>query len=306
MNFCKKEFVISFLCASPWSFCYKNGFAKPFLYCKYCNFSEMLYKEKLRRNNRHFDKLSAGTFMRLATVLKNVGLTEIEARIYLGLLELGEANLKDISDKISVPRTSIYAPIKILLEKGIVEFYERRGRKYYLASSPERVLELHKTNIHALEERLEDFKEFTGVTNAKPKIRFFEGREGVKLVLNEILEEKRFFSATTSIENMNKVASDYFENFIEERIKRNLKVRLLTNRSAESQSMKNSDDVALRETRFVPQGYRFDTANYIFGDKVAILSIKKEPVTALLIEDREIAETQRMYFDLIWKMASSV
>lgn len=244
--------------------------------------------------------------MNLKTILKNIGLSENDAKIYLALLELGEANLKELADKSGIPRTSLYTPVGKLTERGIIEFYKRGGRRYYLASAPEKVLRIYESSLAALEENLESFRELRGETRKRPQIRFFEGREGIRLVLNEILEEKRPLLAITCIEDMQKVAWDYFENFIQKRVKQNLPVKLLTNRSREAETFKDADAKELRETRFVPREYRFDTANYIFGDKVALFSLKQEPVIAVLIEDKSIAETQRMYFDLIWKMASSV
>lgn len=242
------------------------------------------------------------TYMKLDIVLKNIGLSKSEAKIYLSLLELGEANLKEIADKAGIPRTSLYTPVRNLTEKGIVEFYKKKGRRYYLASPPEKVLRLYETSLHVFEDNMGGFRKVMGGVDKKPQVRFFEGKEGIKLILNEILEEKRPFLAITCIEDMEKIAHDYFEDFIERRIKQNLKVKLLTNRSRDSQIFKDTDAKELRETRFVPREYRFDTANYIFGDKVAILSLKREPVFALFIEDEAIAGTHRMYFDLIWDM----
>ena len=84
-----------------------------------------------------------------------------------------------------------------------------------------------------------------------------------------------------------------------------MRIKLLANRSSDSEDLKRSDIKELRQTRFVPNEYSFDTANYIFGDKIAILSLKQEPFVAVLIDDKAIAKTNKMYFDLIWKMASS-
>lgn len=234
-----------------------------------------------------------------------MGLESSEAKVYLGLLELGEANLKELSDKTGIPRTSLYTPVKNLIERGIIEFYRRRGRKYYLASPPEKVLRLHGASLTVFEENLGEFRKITGKTSKKPEIRFFEWKEGIKLILNKILEEKRSLLAITCIEDMQKVARDYFEGFIQKRIQQNLRVKLLINRSRESQALKETDVKEVRETRFVPREYRFDTANYIFGNKVALLSLKQEPIVAVLIEDEAIADTHRMYFDLIWKMTGS-
>lgn len=243
--------------------------------------------------------------MRLDTILKNVGFSEREARVYLGLLSLGESNVKKMADKANLPRTSIYTPIKNLLDKGFLAFYKKKGRNYYVAVRPREALKIIEERLGGFKENLLRFEALSVREHINPKIRFFVGKEGIRLVLNLILEEKRPFLAVTCIEDMQNIAQDYFEDFIERRIRQNLQVKLLTNRSPESEALRREDDKSLRETRFVPHEYHFNTANYIFGDNVAILSLQQEPATAILVEDAAVAETHRMYFDLIWKMASS-
>ena len=54
--------------------------------------------------------------------------------------------------------------------------------------------------------------------------------------------------------------------------------------------------------RFLPEGFEFPTATYVYGNKVAILSLEKEPV-GIIIENEDIARTQGMVFELLWKIA---
>ena len=251
----------------------------------------------MRRNNRHF--------MKSTTLLKELGLNEKEAKVYLSLLELDEANLKTIADYSLIPRTSLYTPVKTLLDKGVIEFYKRKNRNYYTAITPKKLLELQKNKTKLLEDNIIYLNAKMVNGTFKPKIKFYEGKESIKVLLNEILNEKQSFLAITCIEDMNEIANDYFNDFIQKRIDQRLTVNLLTNKSETSQKLKSRDDNELRETRFVPQEYKFNTANYIFGNKLAILSLRQKPVIGILIEDKDIAQTHKMYFDLIWKMASS-
>lgn len=99
------------------------------------------------------------------------------------------------------------------------------------------------------------------------------------------------------------IAHSHFKEFIHKRIRQNLKVQLLTNRTEAALRLKATDAQELRETRFVPKEYNFHTAEYIFGGSVAIISLKQNPPTALLIEDPDIARTHIMHFELLWKQA---
>lgn len=243
--------------------------------------------------------------MRPDSILKQIGFNNKEAKIYLSLLELGEANLKQISDLSGIPRTSLYDLMASMLSRGFVDVYKKKNRKIYVAVSPERLLSLSTYNLENFEKNIQAFKELAHSEHRMPKIKFFEGTSGIKIIFKEILKDKKPLLAATSIQDMERIVHESFGNFIKERIEQNLPVKLLTNHSPQSEKLKKKDPEELRQTRFVPRDYSFNTANYIFGNKTAILSLEQKPVIGILIEDSAITKTQRMYFELIWKMAST-
>lgn len=241
--------------------------------------------------------------MQLDILLKQLGLNQKEANVYLALLQLGEAQVNELANNTEIPRTSIYTQINSLINKGAADYYKRKTRTYYVPVSPEKFLNIYKKNIKTFEEHLALFKKLEKIDTQKTAIKFVSGKEGINYIFDTILEEKNPILAISCIENLEQITKNYFEYFIEQRIRQNLPIKLLTNDSGESQRLKTTDAKSIRETRFVPQKYRFDTANYIFGNKVALLSLKQTPIMGVLIDDAPIANTHRMYFDLIWSLA---
>lgn len=41
-------------------------------------------------------------------------------------------------------------------------------------------------------------------------------------------------------------------------------------------------------------------ANYIYEDKIAMLSLEQKEAIGIIIESKEIAETQKSLFNLLW------
>lgn len=240
---------------------------------------------------------------RLQEILEDVGMNRREARVYLAVLQSPEASLATITRKTLIPRMSCYPILQELLQKGFIDPIILKNRRYFIAVPPERILSRIERHASEFKESLSRFEKLRRGASLSPRVRFFEGVEGIRSVFRAILDEKRALLAITSLEDMGEVAEWYFDEFVRRRIKQNLPVRLLTNHTPFSVMTKNKDGKELRQTRFVGAEHAFHTAEYIFGNKVAILSLKQKPPTALIIEDEDIAKTHSLYFELIWKKA---
>lgn len=238
--------------------------------------------------------------MKPQEILSNIGFNKKEAQVYLAALELGGATITDIAQKAGLPRTTSYGIIKILAHKGLVSFNVKKKRKYFFAEDPKRLLSIAQERERVLREAMPDLQSIYNVSEIKPKIKFYEGKEGIKTILEDILKSKKDFLAITSIEDMLKVFNDSFPRFIEERANRKINVKLLTNRAPAALALAEKDKMEFRQTKFVPKEFSFHTAMFIYGDKLAVISVNKKPIIGIVIEDTNIVYTQRMLFEIIW------
>jgi len=239
----------------------------------------------------------------LISVLRDFGFSKKEADIYLAVLELGEAQISDIAKKAKLPRTSCYEIIKTLISRQMISYFVKKRTRLYVAEDPKKIASFFEHRAEVFKEILPRLLAHSGRAGARPIIRFYEGEAGLRTILDEIIDEKRNFDAITSVEDAHALLSGDFDEFIENRKKHFLHVRLLTDRSEQSEALREKDGEELRETRFVPVEYNFKTANWIFGEKVALLSMQKEHSIGIVIADEAIADTFRMYFELLWKGA---
>jgi sugar-specific transcriptional regulator TrmB len=75
----------------------------------------------------------------LITNLEKLGLTENEAKAYVGLVSLREATAREIHELTNVPRAKIYEILKVLAKKGYIEV--RQGSPtYFRAVDPKQVI----------------------------------------------------------------------------------------------------------------------------------------------------------------------
>jgi len=82
-------------------------------------------------------------------ILKEIGLTEYETRIYLSLLEIGPATPSRISEHANVPYSKIYEALNSLEEKGWIEAQSSRPRRYY-PKSPTEALDAVKLRLESM------------------------------------------------------------------------------------------------------------------------------------------------------------
>ena len=127
------------------------------------------------------------------TLQKN-GFSEKEARIYLACLSLGPSSVLEISKKADISRGSCYDVLEEMLEKGMVSKLHETKHLIFTAIDPDSLLKRSEGNLRELELALPELK---GLFHdyAKPKVRYFEGIEGVKRVYMDTL------MATTEILN---------------------------------------------------------------------------------------------------------
>jgi len=94
--------------------------------------------------------------VQLISALKDLGLSEYEAKALVTLVNRGDLSAKEISTYSNIPRTSVYDVMNSLLNKGLVESYDKPIRfkamdyKELINNLTSRV----KKNLDTLEEEL--------------------------------------------------------------------------------------------------------------------------------------------------------
>lgn len=129
--------------------------------------------------------------------MKELGLTDYQARVYLTLLDLGFAKASQIPTLSRVPRTRIYSTMNQLHEKGLVEIIPESPIKYKpvpLSDYLDSVADSYKKTAESIIDKKEDLvEEFSvKITTEAEESGGFEaiyGRRNVRHRLNRMYEE---------------------------------------------------------------------------------------------------------------------
>lgn len=239
--------------------------------------------------------------MHVRTVLQQLGYSPNEVAVYLATLGLGGSTATDIAAKSKLPRTTVNLVLDGLHKKGLVSAYLQHRRKIWAAESPEKLLIRIKENEAALKIVLPELHSLRHEAGVKPTVRTYSGIAEIKQIMNDIIESKHHISAIVSWDDwIALMGRDYMDDFIETRYRRYLKIRLLSPRTKTAAVLRQKDNQELRTTRFLPDDVVIANSNFIYANKVAIISLNKRQPVGILIEDEDIHHTMEVLFESLW------
>ena len=110
----------------------------------------------------------------LLRILRDLGLTEYEARTMYAILRLREATAKEISEYGNVPRTKTYEVLENFVKQGLVTEIEARPRRF-VVEDPKKVLDIlvseQKKRVERLEARVRAIDEILPALAKSPTIK---------------------------------------------------------------------------------------------------------------------------------------
>jgi sugar-specific transcriptional regulator TrmB len=240
--------------------------------------------------------------------LQKLGLNEKEIKVYLGLLEHGAISVRGLAELIDLNRGSTYDTLKRLQEKGLVSYYHHKTKQKYVAEDPEKLVKLTqekedelKATKKELKKLIPELKSLHDKGEDAPVTKFYEGKEGVRFILEDILgslenlkSDKEYFvySATNASDDINNA----YPNFTKDRIRKNIQVKAIALAEGGSTS-------GLDERRWL--GTHNESATYIliYAGKCAFISRdKRDNPVGVIIENKMIYQTQKIIFLQLWEL----
>src|SRR3990167_4339371 len=88
--------------------------------------------------------------MHIKVVLRQLGLNERHAAIYLACLELGSASVQKISEKSGLARSTCEFALKSLVEKGFVTSFKKKNVKNFSPEDPKKLVSLAKERVRTI------------------------------------------------------------------------------------------------------------------------------------------------------------
>lgn len=244
-------------------------------------------------------ELSSFYDMALDKLLKQLGFSTNQAKVYLASLESGVASAAKIAERSGLQRTTTYSVLKELVKESIVGKSEYHGKDRFVAEPPDKLLAMASELQTKVKAALPEFKALYNQSEVKPKIVFYEGDKAIQNIYDDTLREK-------PAEILEWNTNEYFLRFpanhayIAKRMQLNIKAR----RMAGSGSIwhtkhRQYDQSELAETLIIPKDKFWPSVEVnIYGNKVAFMNYAEN--LSIIIESQAIADLMRQVYELSW------
>ena len=235
----------------------------------------------------------------LKNIIKSTGLNEKEAAIYIACLKLGNTSVSDIAGTAQINRVTTYSILEKLLKKGFISRNKRNDTMFFEAIEPNFIYLQQKDQLEQFKQALPEFKKIARHHN-HPMVRYFEGIEGVKAIYAETLSSQTEILSIANSADIRSLWPNYDHEYVEQRVIKKIFLRGIAMDDSIGQAVVNENKRYFRDIRLVPS-HDFNLSNEIniYDNRIAYTSFGQNPM-GTIIEDIDLANTQRYLFEMIW------
>ena len=235
-------------------------------------------------------------------ILKEIGLTDQEATIYLSLLVNGQISAYELAEKAGLYRQVTYDSLKRLTEKGFVSTVTEGKTKLFKATNPKLILEFLNEKTENFQQILPNLIKLTKQSKQPLSVETYKGKNTTRIALRDIINSLKktggevlctAIDETIPLKENQTIIDQYERDMIEYKIKEKVILK------------EGAKGIFKKETskyKRLPKKFFNINPIQIYGDNVQIL-IWGNPDDLIIIRNKAAAESYRKQFELMWSIA---
>ena len=245
-------------------------------------------------------------------ILRKIGLTEGEIRVYEALAYLGNSSTGPIMDKSKISSSKVYLILEKLIQKGLASFVVENNVKKFQIANPQNIIEYLDKKQDELEKVkkdsklfIEDMKKIIGKYEEE-SAQIYKGFAGMRVAFDNILDELNkgeefLFFAQQKEELENKQVVTFFKNLHLKRLDKCILSRGIADLTLQclfEKSFKQKN----RKMRFTKLSLPMAIS---IGKNRIIMNIWGENPICFEVTSKRITERYKEFFEKVWKQAKS-
>ncbi|MCB0322921.1 MAG: hypothetical protein KDD69_05085 [Bdellovibrionales bacterium] len=245
----------------------------------------------------------------VVVALESLGLTHAEIAVYQASLALGPRPASVIAERAGLKRSHTYNILSSLQKKGIVQEIIKNSVRHFSCCQPTALVGMINNQLEDLtvkKKKLERvvplLENLRGPLSKKPKVRFYQGQQGIQEIWEEILRTPN--EAMYSIVDLefswsrDEEMRHWLKSFIQRREDKNIWWYAIAVRSPTCDRELAKRSARRRHVKVI-EGLRLPAEITVFGTKAALTSTKEEMV-GVVIENEPIVDTLRAIHQYLW------
>ncbi|MFA6888016.1 MAG: helix-turn-helix domain-containing protein [Candidatus Woesearchaeota archaeon] len=246
-------------------------------------------------------------------LLEEIGLTESEAKIYFALLELGSSSTGPIVEKSGVASSKVYELLEKLSSKGLVSVFVESGVKHFEAASPQRIMDYLKEKKVTLDLQEKEIQKLLPelelkrtLAKYKTEATVFRGMKGLETAFEDVFKvlKKGDIVYTFIVGDLDDRLTTFFVRQYVKRKKVGIKSKTIF--SEAGRKSYNARDLSTFEGKILTHAATSPATINIYGQKVIMRIGNSEEVIAIMINNKNLAESFMQQFNALWNQDVSV
>ncbi len=243
----------------------------------------------------------------LQHVIQSVGLETHEAKLYLIGLKLGSAPASAYAAIAKINRITTYNHLEDLVKRGTFSAVKKARGKWYEPVSPEKLGIEARKNTESLERVMPDLRALMGTHHRTPRVQYYEGAEGIRQVYDDTLTAESELLNYANSQIVRSFWKEYDREYVKQRVKKGIYLKGIAPDDEAGRKVQGENKKNLREIRLVSaEEFPINNEINIYDNKVAIVSFSEDEseLFGVIIESKEVAETQKQIFKMAWRYAA--
>lgn len=261
--------------------------------------------------------------------LQTLGLSLLEADVYLYLAEHPPTSALTLSRTLAIPRTSVYDSLTRLSDKGLINRSVKAKTTLYQATPPTHFDTLIQSQADKVEEMTQALKNLTTALQTRvgelknTEVRYYQGPEGMRQMIWNCLRAKHEIVGYSVFGRVEVVGIKFIQRFIAEFADRQLSDRVIASPTARTLEYISQDvkpgfhHLSFQNIRTLPSKQLYiagDTMIYNDVYAVSYWPVSPKPgeggqgheVVGVEIENPDFVQHELSIFELLWSMAKPI
>jgi len=247
-------------------------------------------------------------------ILKQLGLSEAEIKIYLALTARGALTASELTKAAHLKRPTAYYALRSLREHGLIKAGNAAGVERFQAEPPqhlEAMVAVREKELSALAEEVRgiipELLKHKAIDSGLPAVSFYEGEEAMKQAIMETVycRGRHIDSIAPSDNFFWQVGQAFSAGYIAERVARKITTRNLWEKPLEPRIMTRSYE-GISQVKILPKEMigKFRSTVFLYDDTVMYIS-SKDNGYVLVVKSAEHYEMMKAIYETLWAIAKS-